>query len=129
VVASVARRPTAPSATDEDAEGVTFNTREVMFQGYMDRLRDRVERVWRYPLEAAKRGIYGDLIIVFTVRRDGTLSDVRVKRTSGHSMLDQAAIEALREAEPFWPLPDDWGRESLTITGKFIYLNGRYYIR
>jgi protein TonB len=50
-------------------------------------------------------------------------------RTSGYKDLDDAAIKALRDAEPYWPLPDDIREQSLTITGHFIYSLYGQYIR
>ncbi|MBF0329762.1 MAG: energy transducer TonB [Nitrospirae bacterium] len=100
---------------------VTFDTKEYKYFGYMRRLRDKIENAWVYPQEAAERGIYGDLRIKFTIRKDGRLGSVELVRTSGHKSLDDAAIRALRSAEPYWPLPDEWGEDGLTITGQFIY--------
>ena len=36
---------------------------------------------------------------------DGHLAEARVRRSSGHAELDQAAIEVLRLAAPFDPFP------------------------
>ena len=39
------------------------------------------------------------------IRANGTLESVRVRRTSGHSELDNAAIGIVRLAAPFEPFP------------------------
>lgn len=75
------------------------------------------------------RGIYGDLYIKFTIDKKGKLISLELLRTSGYKMLDDAAIKALKDAEPFWPLPDDWQKDSLTITGHFIYTLHGFYLR
>jgi protein TonB len=100
---------------------ITFDTREFKYEGYMMRLKDRIEGIWHYPADAAMRGIYGDLVIEFTIAKNGRLTDVSLKRTSGHRGLDQAAMQALKDGEPYWPLPDEWGKDSLTVTGHFVY--------
>jgi len=92
-------------------------------------LRQKVESIWHYPRRAAEQGIYGDLIIRFVILKDGTLGEVKVLRTSGHRLLDTAAVEALRDGVPYWPLPDGWERQSLPITGRFIYTMDGGYIR
>lgn len=114
------------SATDR---GVSFDTSEFQYMGYMRRLKERIESVWQYPPEAARKGIYGDLYIRFTILKNGRLGDAELVRTSGHKDLDEAAIKALKNAEPFWPLPEDYDKDSLTITGHFIYAIGLFYIR
>lgn len=101
--------------------GITFDTNEFRYTGYMSRLKEKIEGIWKYPPEAAARGIYGDLKIKFTIKKDGRLGSIELERTSGHTDLDEAAMQALRDAEPFWPLPDEWGRDAMTIDGHFVY--------
>jgi protein TonB len=95
----------------------------------MQRLKEKIESAWKYPLDAAARREYGDLYIQFTIKKKGKIGAVELIETSGHPSLDTAAIKALRDADPYWPLPNAMGKESLTITGHFVYLNGAYYIR
>ena len=108
---------------------ITFDTKEIGYENYMLRLKGRIEGIWRYPPEAATRGIYGDLYIRFTIKKNGRLEDIELVRTSGHRNLDEAAMRALKDGEPYWPLPDDWGKDSLTITGHFVYSIYGTYIR
>lgn len=108
---------------------VTFDAKEFKYYGYMQRLKEKIEGIWQYPSDAAKRGIYGDLYISFTIKKNGTLGSVELVRTSGYKDLDDAAIKALKEAAPFWPLPEDWKKEGLTITGHFVYTLYGAFIR
>ncbi len=108
---------------------ITFDTRDYKYYGYAQRLRERIENIWKYPQEAAAKGIYGDLYVRFTIKKNGKLGAVELVRTSGHRDLDDAAMRALREAEPFWPLPDSWDEDGLTITGHFVYSLYGFYIR
>ncbi|MEW6002489.1 MAG: energy transducer TonB [Nitrospirota bacterium] len=110
-------------------KAITFNTKEYKFFLYNKRLRERIENIWIYPSDAASRGIYGDLYIRFTIKKNGRLGAVELIRTSGHKSLDDAALKALRDAEPFWPLPHEWNMEAYTIEGHFIYTIYGYYIR
>jgi len=91
-------------------------------------LKDRIESIWKYPKEAARRGISGDLYIEFSIKRDGSLGEVRLIRTSGYKDLDKAAMKALKDGEPYWPLPDNWKGDDLSITGHFIYITGKFYV-
>jgi protein TonB len=118
------RKPKPPESS------VTFDTKEIRHWGYMQRLKERIEYVWEYPPEAAVKGIYGDLLVRFVIKEDGSLGAVELVRTSGWRDLDSAAMQALRDGAPYWPLPGEWGTNSLTVTGHFIYtLHGSYYIR
>lgn len=107
----------------------TFDAEEYRFLIYNRRLKERIESIWRYPPEAAAQGIYGDLVIKFTIKKNGLLGAVELVRTSGHKDLDDAAMEALREGAPYWPLPDEWHMDGYTIEGHFIYTLYGFYIR
>jgi protein TonB len=106
-----------------------FDAREYKFLIYNRRLKERVESIWHYPDEAAEKGIYGDLIIKFTIKKNGQLGTVELVRGSGYPILDKAAMEALKEASPYWPLPEEWGMDAYTIEGNFVYTIYRSFIR
>jgi protein TonB len=106
---------------------IKFDTKEFRYIGYMQRLKEKIEGIWVYPRKAIEKGLYGDLRIKFVIKKDGTLGEAVVVRTSGHPVLDEAALKALREAQPFWPLPEEWGSEGFTVDGHFVYtLYGKY---
>ncbi len=109
--------------------GITFDTKEYKYFGYMQRLREKIEGIWKYPAEAEQRKINGELYIRFTIKKDGGLGAVELVHTSGYKILDDAAIRALRDADPYWPLPDSWDQDSLTVTGHFIYYFQSTFIR
>ncbi len=105
----------------EDQKKIGITTDEFKYRDYMRRLKARIEGIWDYPREAAERGISGDLEIEFTINRDGTLGKVRLARTSGFPDLDEAALRAVRDAAPYWPMPADWEEKGIIIMGHFIY--------
>ena len=49
-----------------------------------------------YPVEAYRAKIEGTTVVRIGVRADGTVEFVEVAQTSGHEMLDKAAVRALR---------------------------------
>lgn len=49
-----------------------------------------------YPLAARRRGMQGRVLVSAHVRSDGACAEVRLHRSSGHSLLDQSALEAVR---------------------------------
>lgn len=50
----------------------------------------------RYPLAARMRAIEGDVLLRVRVSSDGRADNVSVIESSGHRMLDDAAVEAVR---------------------------------
>ena len=106
----------------------TFDTKEFRYLIYNRLLKQRIESIWVYPRDAAAQGIYGDLVIRFTILKNGNLGPVDLVRTSGHKSLDDAAIKALHDGAPYWPLPKEWALEAYTIEGLFIYTLYGYYL-
>jgi TonB family protein len=113
----------SPKASDK-GRGITFYAPEFKNRAYMRMLKDRIESIWKYPKEAVRRGISGDLRIKFSIRKNGKLDKVEILRTSGYRALDEAVIQALKNADPYWPLPDNYEKDVLEITGHFIYVYG-----
>jgi len=116
-----------PNKSDDN--GITFDTKEYKYYGYMQRLKEKIEGIWQFPAEAAQRRLNGDVYIRFTINKDGKLSAVELVHTSGYKVLDDGAIRALRDADPYWPLPDSWNMDKLTITGHFVYYFNNTYVR
>ena len=61
-----------------------------------DSLRRRLAEIKRYPSAARLNGWEGKVVLRAVIRADGHLSEVRVHKSSGHEVLDNAAMEAIR---------------------------------
>lgn len=127
VIGDIAMKGAGSKQKKDDA--ITFDTSDYRYAGYMKKLKEKIESIWVYPPEAAARGLYGDLKIRFTIKKNGKLGAVELERTSGYKILDDAAIKALKDGEPYWPVPEEWGMESYTILGHFFYSFYGYSLR
>lgn len=47
-----------------------------------------------YPPEAVSRGLEGEVILLLTLAENGRLVSAEIARSSGHALLDQAALDA-----------------------------------
>lgn len=54
----------------------------------------RISEHLYYPPEAVARGIEGEVRLLLTLADDGRIVDVSVAASSGHAILDQAALKA-----------------------------------
>jgi protein TonB len=86
---------------------VSASTREYAWASYLREWVDRVERVGNlnYPDEARRRRLDGTVVINVGIRRDGSIEDAQIVRSSNIPMLDAAALRIARLAEPYPPLP------------------------
>ena len=60
----------------------------------------------RYPRRAIDRGIQGTVFLAFTVNKNGELEAHKIVETSGHRILDNAAVAMLLKSVPFPPFKD-----------------------
>lgn len=63
-----------------------------------------------YPPEAIARGLQGEVLVLLMLAPDGSVAAARVEQGSGHPLLDQAALRAVRALRS---LPADAPRETL----------------
>jgi protein TonB len=86
---------------------VTPSTRQSEVAVYLDAWKRQVERVGtlNFPTAARHSRLSGSPVVEVALAADGRLAEARVRRSSGHAELDQAALEVLRLAAPFDPFP------------------------
>ncbi len=70
-----------------------------------------------YPLLARKRGWHGEVVLSFRLESDGRICDARIARSSGHGVLDRAALTALARVGPLANPP----LQSITMELPVIY--------
>lgn len=86
---------------------LTASTKEAVEAGYLSQWVNRIEHIGNlnYPAEAEIKKINGDLRLNVRIDAQGHVIDVKVSRTSGFSILDQAAKRIVHLAGPFPPFP------------------------
>lgn len=82
------------------------NARQHRFASYLDAWRAKVERIGNinYPSAAIHKHITGDLLLDVAIKPNGDLYSIKVLRSSGYPVLDNAARRIVRLAAPFPPL-------------------------
>ena len=82
-------------------------TEGVAYADYVDKWRKRIEKVGteHFPDEARRQKIFGSLLLTVSIRANGTVEKVEIERSSGHSVLDAAALRVIDLAGPFPPFP------------------------
>lgn len=120
-ITELEKRYEAEAPRGEKGKTLQLNTSELRYQKYLINMKNRIEFYWEYPAVAARSGWQGALFISFTIKKDGTVTDIVVGKSSNYPVLDDAAITALRLAVPFPPFPENFGIEEININGQFEY--------
>ena len=88
---------------------VNARTQEYKYAMYIAAWQAKVERVGNlnYPEEAKRRGLRGRLRLTVALNADGSVNDVSISESSGHKLLDDAAVRIVQLSAPFAPFPSD----------------------
>ncbi|MDX2106230.1 MAG: energy transducer TonB [Candidatus Melainabacteria bacterium] len=89
----------------------------------LDQWTKRIRRCWFPP----KCGPYIAPRIRFEILADGTVQNIKVEVKSDHGDADKMAIEAIKSAAPFSPLPKEWGVQKVTLHGNFKIFAGKNF--
>lgn len=90
---------------------------EYRFARYIEDWRIKVERLGEanYPQAARDQKIYGSLLLTVSIKANGNIENIEVRRSSGHKVLDDAAIRIVRMGAPYAPFPPDIGKDTDVI--------------
>ncbi len=101
-------------------------TEEVRYAQYVEDWRQKIERIGNlnYP-DAARGRLYGSLVLTVVIRANGDLDRVEVSRSSGQTLLDEAARRIVRMAAPYAAFPESIRRDTdiLEITRTWTFTN------
>jgi len=116
---------------DEIAEGDThfLNTNDIQFGSFLRRFETSVYGVWRYPQEAALKGIEGVTPVRITFNRSGEIIKVQLLDSSGSKMLDDEVLRTLRLIGPVGSLPRNYPKDEFNLIAFFQYGNARGRLR
>jgi protein TonB len=108
---------------------VSARTQEFKYANYMREWVKKVERVGNlnYPDAARREGISGKLMMDVALNPDGTVRNISILRSSGHKVIDEAAIRIVNLAAPYPPFPLEIGKDAdilhITRTWEFSTSN------
>lgn len=69
---------------------------------YMKSLQKKIKAEWKPPARKQKKNV----VVLFSISKDGQLLSPKIKTSSGDDEMDDAALLALKRAAPFDPLPE-----------------------
>lgn len=71
-------------------------------------LQNRLSKYLTYPLRARRRGWQGEVMVAFHINEKGQLGDVHLTRSSGYSLLDHSALNAIAKLKSI-DMPNEFG--------------------
>ncbi len=90
-------------------------------QAYQAKTHKKVGLAWKRPAETPKPG--SKTVVIVTILRDGSLFEAKLHLKSGSQAWDASALDAVKSAAPFDPLPKSYPRTSVEVHFHFEYNN------
>ncbi len=135
--AEATHQPSAPAAASEQADvapaSAPVETPQVVAKAatgmpeakadhrwLAESLWRRVAELKRYPHSARMNGLQGKVVLKAIIRSDGHLAEVTVQKSSGYSVLDAAAMEAVKLACPLH-MKHELGKPQIVVSLPIVY--------
>lgn len=102
------------------------NTKSAVEAAYLDQWQKKVETIGNLNYPDKARRTSGDVVLVVSIRSDGSLEETSILKSSGNKILDDAAVRIAKMAAPYAPFPDELSKkfEVLRIPRKWTFSNG-----
>ncbi len=88
---------------------------------YAKLIQEKISTAIAYPYEAQEKNWKGIVQLALVITKDGTLKDVVVKKSSGHPVFDQDAVNTAQILAPYDAFPQTIQAETLEITVSILY--------
>ena len=116
-----------------EGEPIPLDSKDAELSDYLKQVKGLIQKKWAYP--CVKDATTGQceyksakLVIVIDITKDGRVSEVEVAERSGYGIYDAYAVNAVKAASPFPPVPVELmamqkpGSTSIRITTAFRYI-------
>lgn len=113
------------------ADGDTrfLNSDDIVFGSFLRRFEGAVYGVWRYPQEAAMKGIEGITPVRITFNRQGEITKIQQLQSSGARILDEEVLRTLRAIGPVGGFPKGYDKDEFHLIAFFQYGGTRRSLR
>ena len=118
-ISKAEKNKTPPDQQAEDT--ISLDTKDKKYISYAKAVKNRLMQNWEYPKEAWENLIEGEVMVVFSLNRQGDLKDINILSPSNHKILDTETTRTIRSSAPFPPFPGSVTVKKLNIKASFSY--------
>jgi protein TonB len=106
----------SPPAAAPVTQGAPAPANPKARDSYIATLMAWLNRYKKYPTQARRDRVQGVAVVRFTINPDGAVVSSAIARSSGHAVLDEAALDVFTRANPVPAIPESISRGPLTLT-------------
>ncbi len=118
-LAGIKPQESKPPEITEDT--ISLNTRDKRYVPYARLIKERLTHHWEYPKKARENLIEGQVLVIFSLDRQGNLTNLKILMPSAYAILDKETQRTIRVSAPFPPFPGSVTVQKLNIKANFAY--------
>ena len=94
---------------------LSFDTSNFKYSYYAGEVKKKISKQWKWIENYSQLTV----IVYFKIHRNGSISNISIKKSSGNSEYDKYALDTIQRAMPFPDLPEDYGNDILGVYFEF----------
>jgi TonB family protein len=98
---------------------IQFDTKGVDFGPWLRRFVAQIRRNWFVPYAAM--ALHGHVVLTFVVHRDGSISELQIRKPSDIDAFTNSAFSAIKASNPTMPLPPEYPDDQCFFTVTFYF--------
>jgi TonB family protein len=107
------------SADTQDT--ISLDTKDERYVQYAGTIKAKIAKNWEYPAEARLSLMEGEVTVLFSLAKDGGMTQIKIESGSGYDILDSEVIRAIKASLPFPSFPETVKVNRLNIKARFNY--------
>lgn len=111
------KKPKMPNSLNNTKE-LSRSQHNALLSKYIDDIKTIINDKIEYPVWSQNLNQKGNVAIEVTITEDGEILEITDKVTSRHETLNKEVRDAIKESEPFPPIPNQLRLDSTSITIK-----------
>ena len=115
-------KPQEEKPPEKTEDTISLDTKDKRYVSYAKVIKERLMQHWDYPRKARDNLIEGQVLVIFSLDRQGNLQDIKILMPSVHAILDEETQRAIRASAPFPPFPGSVTVQKLNIKANFAYV-------
>lgn len=115
-------KPQEKTPPEQTEDTISLDTKDKRYISYAKVIKERLLHHWEYPREARENLIEGQVLVIFSLDRQGNLQDIKILMPSAHAILDKETERVIRAAAPFPSFPGSVTVQKLNIKANFAYV-------
>ena len=115
-------KPEKKVSAAETEDTISLDTKDKKYMSYAKLIKAKLLEHWDdYPADAWEKLIEGEVLVLFSLHRQGNLKEIKILKPSRYDIFNTEATRTIKAAAPFPAFPGSITVTKLNIKANFIY--------